>query len=221
MVTVLKDVPTNGVEVIPCRLNGPRGIVKAFLLHDDASMVLVDTGFSAEDGEIIAERIRGLGRSVSDLDLCVITHHHGDHVGGLKALRAHGSFPLASHPAEAERVASTGGVPVDRLLNDGDRLDLAGGIRVFHVPGHTPGSIALYAEAPRALVTGDAIFSAGEWLIVSPGYLAEDPAQARASVERVLGMGLPIDLVLVAHGEDVYSGAADQLAKVLVERREL
>lgn len=219
MVTILKDVPTRGVEVIPCRLNGPRGIVKAFLLHDDTSMVLVDAGFSAEDGEIIAERIERQGRSVADLDLCVITHHHGDHVGGLKALRARGSFPLASHPLEAERVESTGGVPVDRLLNDGDRLDLAGGIRIFHVPGHTPGSIAVYAESARALVTGDALFSAGEWLIVSPSYLAEDPAQARASIQRLLGMGLPIDLVLVAHGEDVYAGAADQLSKVLVERR--
>lgn len=219
MVTMLKDGRIEGIKVVPCRLQGPRGIVKTFLLYDDHSLVIVDTGFSASDGELIKEQIQQVGRSVADVSLCVITHHHLDHVGGLKALLSLGTFPVASHEAEAERITATCGVGVDRYVSDSEMIALAGGIQVVHMPGHTPGSIALYVPRARALIAGDAIFSAGEWLIVSPSYLCEDPDQARASVQRLLGLGLPIDTLLVAHGDDVYGTAAEPLAKIFMSRR--
>ena len=219
MVAVIRDVQIEGVTVVPCRLNGPRGIVKTYLLHDERSLVLVDAGFTDADGKIILGAIEKLGRSISDLTMCVVTHHHLDHVGGLQKLRSAGQFPLVSHELEAAKVEETCKIAVDRTVADGETLPLAGGIRVVHMPGHTPGSIALYHEPSRALMAGDAIFSAGEWLIVSPSYLCEDPDAARASVERLLGLGLAIDRVLVAHGEDVYSNAGDQLGKILMKSR--
>ncbi|HZU06684.1 MAG TPA: MBL fold metallo-hydrolase [Chloroflexota bacterium] len=219
MVTILKDIPIPGIEVIPCRLHGPRGIVKAFLLHDAAGMVLVDTGFSEADADLILERIARLGRPLTDLKLCILTHRHRDHVGGLKKLRELGPFAVVSHEAEAAGIEQTCGVAVDRLVRDGDELPEMGGIRIIHLPGHTPGSIGLYLHQARALLAGDAIFSAGEWLVVSPAYLSEDPAQARESVRRLLGLGLAIDHLLVAHGDDVYRTAQDPLSHILAERR--
>jgi glyoxylase-like metal-dependent hydrolase (beta-lactamase superfamily II) len=219
MVAVIRDEAIDGATVIPCRLNGPRGIVKSILFHDDSSAVLVDTGFNEADAVLITQALRRLGRSLSDLTMCVITHHHLDHVGGLKALRAQGSFPLVSHELDAAGIAKTSGVSVDRTVQDGEIIAAAGGIRVVHMPGHTPGSIALYHEGSRSLAAGDAIFSAGEWLIVSPSYLCEDPDQARESVRRLLELDLPIERVLVAHGEDVYSGAPAQLSKILMRSR--
>ncbi|HLH22225.1 MAG TPA: MBL fold metallo-hydrolase [Chloroflexota bacterium] len=219
MVTVLKDIPVPGVEVIPCRLNGPRGIVKAFLLHDDAATVLVDTGFSDADADLIVERLARIGRSPADLTMCVLTHRHGDHVGGLKKLRGLGNFAVVAHEDEAKGVEQTCGVAVERTVKDGDELPEIAGIRIVHMPGHTPGSIALYLHQHRAFVAGDAIVSAGEHLVVSPAFLCDDPDQARQSVKRLLGMALPIDHMLVAHGDDVYGKAGDPLARILVERR--
>ena len=120
MVTVLKDIPIPGIEVIPCRLNGPRGIVKTFLLHDATSLVLIDTGFSDADAYLIVERLAKLGRTPADLTMCILTHKHGDHVGGLKKLREQGNFAVVAHEDEAAGVEQTCGVAVERTVKDGD-----------------------------------------------------------------------------------------------------
>jgi glyoxylase-like metal-dependent hydrolase (beta-lactamase superfamily II) len=219
MVTILKEVEIPGVEVIPCRLNGPRGIVKSFLVHDEKSTVLVDSGFNAADGDIIAERLKKLGRTVSDLSMCIVTHYHGDHTGGLKRLRELGSFPLVCHEVEVANVEKDGGVKVDRTVKDGEVLPECGSLRVLHTPGHSGGHIALYHEPSKSLICGDSIFSAGEWLVPSLPNLSDDPEQARESVKKVLAMGLEIEHVLVAHGEDVYTGAPAQLGVMFVPRR--
>src|SRR5687767_14502585 len=104
MVAVIRDQLIDGVTVIPCRLNGPRGIVKSILVHDDSSLVLIDTGFNEADATLISAALARLGRSPADLTSCVITHHHLDHVGGLPALRARASFPVVSHELEAEAI---------------------------------------------------------------------------------------------------------------------
>ena len=221
MVTVLKDVPIPGLEVIPCRLNGPRGVVKAFLVHDPAGMVLVDTGRSDEDAEIILERIASIGRSPDDIAACVITHHHTDHLGGLAKLRSIANFPVFCHPADGPHVESKTGVSVDRGITDLELIDgLEVPLRVVHMPGHTPGSVAVFSESHHAVMAGDAIVSAGEHLMVSPPFLCEDPEEARASVRRLIELDLGIESVLVAHGEDVYSSADLPLARILKERRD-
>ena len=46
---------------------------------------------------------------------------------------------------------------MSRAVRDGDVLDFAGGARVIEVPGHTPGSIALYLPDGEAVLTGDAV----------------------------------------------------------------
>jgi hypothetical protein len=48
VVSILKDIPIDGVKIIPCRVKGPRGI-------GDERLILVDTGFS--DADIIMDAI--------------------------------------------------------------------------------------------------------------------------------------------------------------------
>ncbi len=89
----------------------------------------------------------------------LVTHHHGDHTGGLDALRPrlHGPVFAPAH----ERVAG----PVTRV-HEGDRATLLGlDFDVIDVPGHTAGHVAYYwagdaADAP-ILFCGDTLFSAG------------------------------------------------------------
>jgi glyoxylase-like metal-dependent hydrolase (beta-lactamase superfamily II) len=208
-----------GIEVVHCRLNGPRGIVKAFLLHDDQSVVLIDTGYNDADADLIVERLLAIGREPSDLAMCIITHYHGDHVGGLAKLRSLASFPVVSHALDAEKIESTSGVKVDRTVEDGEELPEVGGLRIIHMPGHSPGSISIYAERTKALAVGDTIVSAGEHVIVSPPFLCDNSAQAVESVRRLLDLGLQIDTLLVAHGDNVYHTASAPLSRILAERR--
>ncbi|MFA5079908.1 MAG: MBL fold metallo-hydrolase, partial [Dehalococcoidia bacterium] len=44
---------------------------------------------------------------------------------------------------------------VDIQVSDGDELPLAGGIRILHTPGHTPGSICLFLKRSSTVFTGD------------------------------------------------------------------
>lgn len=46
-------------------------------------------------------------------------------------------------------------VAVNRTLGDGERLTLAGGLKVIFTPGHAPGHICLYLERSRAWVSSD------------------------------------------------------------------
>lgn len=219
MVTIFKDIPIAGIEVIPCRVNGPRGIVKSFLVYDEESLVAVDTGFSDADTDLILERIRKIGRSPSDLTMCLLTHRHGDHIGGLKKLRAVGDFPVVSHERDAKGIQDSTGVTVDRHLAEGDTLPLLGGVRIIDMPGHTLGSIALYVERVEAFIAGDSIVSAGEHLVVSPTYLSEDPELAAQSVKRLIDMNLKIEHILVGHGDDVYGGASNNLGRIFAGPR--
>jgi glyoxylase-like metal-dependent hydrolase (beta-lactamase superfamily II) len=89
MVSILKDIPINGVKIVPCRVNGPRGIVKSFLVTGDQRLILVDTGFSDADAYIIMDAIKDMGHKHEELKLCVLTHRHGDHTADLRSSRRH------------------------------------------------------------------------------------------------------------------------------------
>ncbi|MBI4529600.1 MAG: MBL fold metallo-hydrolase [Deltaproteobacteria bacterium] len=219
MVSILKHFAIEGVEIIPCRLNGPRGIVKSFLICGDERLILVDTGYSDADADIIMKRIGAIGRKQEDLNLCILTHCHSDHVGGLKKLRDSLNFQLFAHELEIEGVKRIAGADVDGVFRDGDSLVDCGGVKILHMPGHTKGSISLYLPRIKTLIAGDTVFSAGEHLIVSPAYLSDDPERAEQSVQSLLQMNLDIERVLVGHGDDVYEDGSARLGRILLAKR--
>jgi phosphoribosyl 1,2-cyclic phosphodiesterase len=55
----------------------------AILISTEKTNVLVDAGFSARE---IVRRLRNVGVEPESLDAIIITHEHGDHIGGLRAL---------------------------------------------------------------------------------------------------------------------------------------
>ncbi|HTJ41910.1 MAG TPA: hydroxyacylglutathione hydrolase [Kofleriaceae bacterium] len=89
------------------------------------------------------------------------THHHPDHVGGVRALVDHGISAVIAHAHDKSRIDH-----VSRAVEDGDTVELHGRrARVLHNPGHTLGAISFYFEdcgaEPGAVFTGDTLFSAG------------------------------------------------------------
>jgi len=123
--------------------------------------------------------VRALEAHQLDLVAILVTHHHGDHVGGVSELkRRYGA-----------RVYGPAGEAIDGLdhrLVAGDRLrELDIDFQVFEVPGHTRGHIAYFAadEKPPLLFCGDTLFGCG------CGRLFEGtPAQMLASLDALSGL---------------------------------
>jgi glyoxylase-like metal-dependent hydrolase (beta-lactamase superfamily II) len=181
-----------------------------YLIDADGELALIDTGFRGRE-QLIIERVRRLGYSTSRISSIIITHHHTDHTGGLAGLveitgarvvahRADAPYidgrlpqPGPSHPLWFSRVASpfqymlaTRPAVVDIQVSDGDELPLAGGIRILHTPGHTPGSICLFLECSGTVFTGDLL--AQRFGLKWPSIpFTVDVAQLRRSVRKLAG----------------------------------
>lgn len=90
------------------------------------------------------------------LDAILVTHKHGDHVGGLEALKAYAPDTIIYGPKDE---------PIKHLdveLVGGQEVVLEGletTFIVMDVPGHTEGHIAYYGE--NSLFCGDTIFAGG------------------------------------------------------------
>ncbi len=99
---------------------------------------------------------------------------------------------------------STRPATVDRALADGDEIRLGDRtFEVLHVPGHTPGSIALWDERSGALFTGDTVY-------VDDAVHAEDPGRFAESLARL--RGLPVEVVHGGHNRSF--GREELVAKI-------
>ena len=219
MVSILKDIPIKNIKIVPCRVNGPRGIVKSFLVCGDDRLILVDTGFSDADADIIMDAIKDMDHKHEDLKLCILTHRHGDHTGGLKKLKKTLKFQVMAHELDMPAIQKTTGYDVEHVVRGGERLPDCGGINVLHTPGHTAGHISLHLPRIKTLIAGDAIVSAGEHLVVSPAYLSSDPEAANESVKRLIAMNLDLERLLVGHGDDIYEDAKTNMSRIFAGPR--
>lgn len=85
-----------------------------------------------------------------------------------------------AHEADADLVEQH--FPLSGLLRDGDLLDILGGLRVVHSPGHTPGSICLYSASRKVLFSGDALVNRGELSGPNPKYTPDMPRAYQSSI---------------------------------------
>jgi glyoxylase-like metal-dependent hydrolase (beta-lactamase superfamily II) len=114
---------------------------------------LVDTGFENTPVDYIFPFIQELGRRPEDIDYVVNTHRDGDHVLGNKVIKERTKAKIAIHEREAEVVEITDIKLKDRdLVALGDRQ-----FQIIHTPGHRPGSICLYDQKNKTLITGDSV----------------------------------------------------------------
>ena len=121
-----------------------------WLIHDQQHAVVVDPG----DAAPIEAALASLNLK---LDAILLTHHHGDHAGGVPDLLARRSIPVYG-PAR-EKIAG-----ISHPLAEGDVVALPSlGLRlsVLDVPGHTAGHIAYVAADQHWLFCGDTLFAGG------------------------------------------------------------
>jgi len=122
-----------------------------WMLHDGREALVVDPGAASPVAAALEEHGLRLGA-------ILVTHHHADHVGGLKELQPLLHGPIWG-PAHEEMPLAV------RRVEEGARFEVLGlQVEVLDVPGHTAGHVAYVARAHgRApwLFCGDTLFSGG------------------------------------------------------------
>ena len=155
-----------------------------WLIHRGDHAVVVDPGQAPQ----VLARLSAAGLRLGAI---LLTHHHGDHVGGVEAL-------VAATGAKVYGPAHETLPRCDVRLQQGDRVDIDEvglALTVLDVPGHTAGHIAYAGEAGGRPVVfcGDTLFSGG------CGRLFEGtPAQMHASLAKLAALP-PATLVYAAH----------------------
>ena len=176
--------------------------------------LLVDTGTGVRS--LRAELPRLTERPV----ICVATHCHFDHWGGL-----HEFDERLGHTLEAEVYAAPNATttvadkyisassfrrlphvgyeplkyavraaPLTRCVDEGDSIDLGNRIfRVLHLPGHTPGQIGVWEEDTGLLFSGDAIYDG----ILLDDFYDRGPVEFTETMHRLREM--PINIVHGGH----------------------
>jgi glyoxylase-like metal-dependent hydrolase (beta-lactamase superfamily II) len=168
---------------------------------DDIRAILLTHGHSDHIGFAErARRERGWPISIHELDAALARGEVPNPAKGLGKVRLR---PLLGFLMWGARRGALRPVHVGEVstFGDGATLDVPGAPRVIHVPGHTPGSAALFFESRRALMVGDALAT----YAVTTGErgprlapFSADPEQALASLARL--ESLDAQLVLPGHG---------------------
>ena len=127
------------------------GFVSAYVLVRGTEAAIVDTGVEGS-GAAINDALTMMGLMPADVRHIVLTHNHGDHVGGLGELEA--AMTNATVYAGAGDVDSIQTSLNLSQVGDGDEVFAMG---VVGTPGHTVGSISVFDTDTGLLVAGDAI----------------------------------------------------------------
>jgi glyoxylase-like metal-dependent hydrolase (beta-lactamase superfamily II) len=208
----------------------PADLVNTFaFVDDDGQVTLVDAGTKRAPRRIV-EGLEHIGTNTSEVTRIIATHAHADHVGGLNDLHGRTGARVAVHERDAAYVregkgpvldSSTlggrlirrnrGATPtqVDEELTDGQVLDVAGGLRVLHTPGHTPGHVALLHEPSRVLITADSIWNVRRRMSWPIKALCTDFTMT-AKTAHVLGE-VDYDIAAFTHGPEIRENARDAI----------
>jgi metallo-beta-lactamase class B len=190
-----------------------------YLIHTPDGNILINSDYPF-DLPMIRKGIGQLGLQYSDTKVLLISHGHLDHDAAAGEIQRETGARLMVMDADVAQVESPppggAGAHVDRVLHDGDTVQLGGETLVAHLtPGHTPGCTTWTMKVRDggrqldAVIIGSPNVNPGYILVGNKGYpnIAEDYVKTFAIL-----MGLPVDLFLGAHGS--YLGMQEKYQKL-------
>jgi glyoxylase-like metal-dependent hydrolase (beta-lactamase superfamily II) len=223
----------------------PRGTVNSYLVVEGGEVTVIDAGLPGHRGLLVDElarlgltldAVRALVLTHGDSDHIgfaswlhaekgVPAHVHPDDVprARLEVKKPNSGWgpvkpgPLVGFLWYSARHGGLRIPPVSDVATfaDGDVLDVPGSPRIVHVPGHTPGSVAVHVPAVDALFLGDAmttrnVLTGAEGPKPAPFTL--DPAQARTSLDRI--EAVDATWVLPGHGPAWDGGVPEAVRRI-------
>ncbi|MDE7413576.1 MAG: MBL fold metallo-hydrolase [Muribaculaceae bacterium] len=147
--------------------------INTYVVYDPVTRdcVIIDPGmFDSDEEEALENFIDRYDLKVTNI---IDTHLHIDHAIGVEYAKKKYNVPFLAHKDDEflgtrlrQQAMQFGlnnkvdDISIDTYLEAGDVIKVGTGeLKVIHVPGHSPGSIALYDEKDGFVITGDALFS--------------------------------------------------------------
>jgi hydroxyacylglutathione hydrolase len=200
------------------------GYSYAWVLKTPHGAALVDTGVDPKGTELLAELARQ-GVGPEQVHTILLTHGHTDHWAAAhlfpqaRVVVAPAELPLlrgeyVQKSLVGKLTRSMARPPLPARLEpaeEGKALDVDGEeVRVFHVPGHTPGSMVY--QWRDVLFLGDVLVRSKRGLAPSPFVFSEDNDENQRSLEKLRD----VDFARVADGHaGLTVDGREQLRKAL------
>lgn len=185
--------------------------INTYIVYDPETLkcAVIDPGMiNTEEENAMVSFVKKNNLTVTHI---INTHLHVDHAAGNKFSTETFKAPILAHKADeflGQRLAvqaaafeiteKIDNVSITSFLKDGEKINIGKGeLEVIHVPGHSPGSIALYDKEGGYVISGDALFAGSIGRTDLPG---GDIKQLLDAIKKKL-FALPDETVVYAgHG---------------------
>ncbi len=196
--------------------------VNCYIIEREQECILIDTGMS-KNAKCAAALLKS-NFPDKPLKSVILTHCHIDHTAGIDIIRKYFDFTIIAHEEEKPyiekekelprhkgisgfltkmigKIVGVSDLKVDQTVNDGEILY---GLQVMHLPGHTPGTIALVDVENKALFCGDIVNGdhSGSKILPPKERFAVDYKQALEASVRMLEETSP-SVILTGHGKPI------------------
>lgn len=139
------------------------------LFNENKNAWLIDPGnMNDQETKTIENFIR---ENELQIERILLTHAHIDHVLGLQWASDTFKVPVTMHQDDQEVLdmfqisGMRFGFQLDHInidpeyINEGDEIDFDGKkFKVYHVPGHSPGSVVYHNDTQKFMISGDVLF---------------------------------------------------------------
>lgn len=213
------------------------GEAAVFVIDKQDEYCLIDTGIFKRTNQLISI-LESNGHPVNKLRTIYLTHCHCDHIGGTAELVRYSGAQVAAHSGDIpfiiqekvisgpyhdmmiqeQRVMKQFDCVVSRVditCHDEENIQILGGLKVINVPGHTPGSMALYQPDKKIMFFGDVIRNHPKrgLEVGIPERFNVDTEQVKVDAARLLDY--PIEYALFSHGDPIIGNASVVIQKTI------
>lgn len=158
-------------------------------ISGDNHNIIVDSGLPGEGKKIITE-LSNLGFEITDVDIVINTHLHGDHIGN-NALFSKAKFIVHEKELPAR---------LNNIIVINENYHVSENIKIIETPGHTPGSISVVVfskkDSKTYVISGDALPIKDNYTQWVPPGINFNPKIALASMKKIVDIA---DFVIPGH----------------------